>query len=224
MSAAAILVCGPLLAACGGPDPELRRAELAERYRAGVAQARREIAEGRAVLYVDHLDSRTTLRIDQEAGLPLRSASAHCGTDVDGEALNAVISGYRSEVARALGAGELEGQSLRHKIPEESGLRDRFVAERATVLDTPNGGIATPGGFQVRWRTAKQRPTVVAFDLVDPETGDRRPLPFNRRPLRVLWDHDGTTLVAMGPDGSLATMDIPSMTWIAVFPGPSGSR
>ena len=129
------------------------------------------------------------------------------------------IAGYRAEIARALAAGELEGQSLREKIPDQESLRARFEAEEPIVVDTPTGTLPTPGGAEVTWRTAEHDATLVAFDLIEPESGRGCSLPFNRRPLSLLWDHEGTTLVALGADGSLATVDIPSGNLICVFAG-----
>ncbi len=217
-----LLTLAMSLVACGGgigaDAAAQRREELAGDYRAGIDDARRDIAAGSAVLYVDGADPQAALRIDRATGLPLRDAELICGTGVDVEAYDAVIAGYRAEVARALAAGELEGRTLLHKIPDEAALRARFDAEDAIVIDTAEGTLATPDGSEVQWRTATYDDVLVAFDVRDPTTGRGGSLPFNRRPLRILWDHGGTTLVALGADGSLATVDIPTRTWIAVFP------
>ena len=209
-----------LLATGCGDDPsaDARRGHLERAYRAGVEQARQDIAAGRAVLYVDERRAGGTLRIDRETGLPLRIADAPCGTGVDTEAAQMGIAGYQAEIARARAAGELRASSLAAKVPDEAALRARFDAEDAVVLDTAEGSLTPPGGALLNWRTAPYDDVLVAFDLVDPASADGASLPFNRRPLRILWDHEGTTLVALGPDGTLATVDVPSRTWIAVFP------
>lgn len=219
MTIAWVVVAG-LLAGCGDEDGARRRDdELRRAYDAGVAEARSDISSGRAILYVDDFRYDAEVRIDRETGLVLRDAVLGCGTDVDTQAYEMGIAGYRAEVARALAAGELERGPLAAKLPDEAALRARFEGEDPVVVDTPEGRLTTPGGVELTWRSAPRDARFVSFDLVDPASGVFHPLPFNRRPLRVLWDHEGTTLIALGMDGTLATVDIPSGTWIAVFPG-----
>jgi len=224
MTLALALVVG-LLTGCGDdPSAQDRRDALQRAYDEGVEEARRDITAGRPILYVDDLWDPGPLRIDRKTGLRLRDATLMCGTGVDTEAWQMSIAGYRAEVARGLAAGQLQASSLAAKIPDEARLRARFETEAPLVIDTPEGTLATLGGAEITWRSAPRDPQLVAFDLVDPATGRHTSLPFNRRPLLVLWDHEGTTLVARGRDGSLATIDIPSGTLIAAFPGPRAPR
>ena len=115
----ALMLGGTLIAACATDEAPNRRLEdLEQSYRGGVEDAREDVASGRAVLYVEDFRDRAPLRIDRETGLPIRGVVAICGTCGDSEAYGMAIAGYRAEIARALAAGELEGQSLRGKIPD----------------------------------------------------------------------------------------------------------
>lgn len=200
--------------AAGRASPEV----AAERDRAR-ADAEEAIAAGRPHLLYIGLPGPHSSPLDTTTGLP--SYSMGC---VVSDGTLAYMKSFNAATLAARDAGRLEGMTFEGKVTTAEALRARFGPEGGRTLTLGGPAADAPGGafrVEIAPRSGREGDTPYLF-VTEVATGRRKELVYVGEPrARVLFDHDGTTLLARDDRYRVfRTFDLPRALELQVFPDP----
>jgi len=208
---------GPESADPGVDDAALRRDDVSAAAQAsfdrGGKQAQAAIAAGEPRIQTLGFPDFSAGELDIDSGLPTENR----GCVIDDE-LAAYVSGWNAEMRRAVAAGELDATSLRSKLTTHAAIEQRFADGDPRTIRTGGDPVTAPGGrFRIE---AAPHPTLDSAYLwvVESESGERRELSFFSGAARLLFDHDGGTLL-LRDDGyeHYQTFDLASALFMQGF-------
>ncbi len=187
-----------------------------EHYDRGVAEAKAAIAAGEPRLQTLGLPDFSAGELDIETGLPTQNQGCVITEEIGG-----YVSGWNSEMRRAVAAGELDGVSLLTKVTTREAIERRFADGSAHTIRSGGDPIAAPGG-RFRIEAAPHRTLDSEYLwVIDTKSDERRELAFFSGEAKLLFEHDGGTLLLRDDGyGVYQTFDLGSALFMQGFSDP----
>ncbi len=187
-------------------------------YREGVSAAEKDIAAGEPHLVFIGLPRHDAGPLDPATGLPRYTMGCEWSPAED-----ARMDGYNATTLAALREGRLDRYALKHKATTRAALVARFEADGGTSLAVGAPPVEAPGGrlvIEAAPRGIYGSTTPYLF-VTDRETGQRNEMHWLNPGARILFDHDGTTLLLRDEQfREFVTFDLPRRMELQKFPDP----